>query len=164
MAQSKLQLQHKLKQPLFQILMYENSHIVIYGYIEAWTYHPMLNISVIPQKKFNLSPSVFWKLYSNQEGKTASVYSHSHWVQEYSAHIATLFLIILVEHQTMSLNYNLWYPRWLSAISLIKLWSVTTAAGSDLPLNIILKWKYIWTADRSWMWWNKAPLNLFAVV
>ena len=35
-----------------QILMYENSHIVVYGYIEAWTYHPMLNISVIPQRRY----------------------------------------------------------------------------------------------------------------
>ena len=34
--------------------MYENSHIVVYGYIEAWTYHPMLNISVMPQRRFTM--------------------------------------------------------------------------------------------------------------
>ena len=38
----------------FQILMYENSHIVVYGYIEAWTYHPMLNISVMPQRRLTM--------------------------------------------------------------------------------------------------------------
>ena len=45
----------------FQILMYENSHIVVYGYIEAWTYHPMLNISVMPQRRFTVERiSVFF--------------------------------------------------------------------------------------------------------
>ena len=55
--------------------MYENSHVTIYGYIEAWTYHPMLNISVIPQRRYNLAPSVFRKLYDSEGGKVASVTS-----------------------------------------------------------------------------------------
>ena len=59
----------------FQILMYENSHVTIYGYIEAWTYHPMLNISVIPQRRYNLAPSVYRKLYDSEGGKVASVTS-----------------------------------------------------------------------------------------
>jgi len=58
-----------------KILMYENSHVTIYGYIEAWTYHPMLNISVIPQRRYNLAPSVFRKLYDSEGGKVASVTS-----------------------------------------------------------------------------------------
>ena len=45
----------------FQILMYENSHIVVYGYIEAWTYHPMLNISVMPQRRSSLHKRSFEK-------------------------------------------------------------------------------------------------------
>lgn len=56
-----------------KILMYENSHIVVYGYIEAWTYHPMLNISVIPQRRYNLAPMVTRKLYNSQGGRVASV-------------------------------------------------------------------------------------------
>ena len=59
----------------FQILMYENSHVTIYGYIEAWTYHPMLNISVMPQRRYNLAPSVYRKLYDSEGGKVASVTS-----------------------------------------------------------------------------------------
>ena len=55
--------------------MYENSHVTIYGYIEAWTYHPMLNISVIPQRRYNLAPSVYRKLYDSEGGKVASVTS-----------------------------------------------------------------------------------------
>ena len=55
--------------------MYENSHVTIYGYIEAWTYHPMLNISVIPQRRYNLAPSVLKKLYNSEGGKVASVTS-----------------------------------------------------------------------------------------
>jgi hypothetical protein len=27
-------------------------------YEESWTYHPLLNISVIPQRSYNLAPSV----------------------------------------------------------------------------------------------------------
>ena len=55
--------------------MYENSHVTIYGYIEAWTYHPLLNISVIPQRRYNLAPSVYRKLYDSEGGKVASVTS-----------------------------------------------------------------------------------------
>ena len=55
--------------------MYENAHVTIYGYIEAWTYHPMLNISVIPQKRYNLAPSVHTKLYAMEGGIVASVTS-----------------------------------------------------------------------------------------
>ena len=55
--------------------MYENSHVTIYGYIEAWTYHPMLNISVIPQRRYNLAPSVYKKLYDSEDAKVASVTS-----------------------------------------------------------------------------------------
>ena len=33
-------------------------------HFQAWTYHPMLNISVIPQRKYNLAPSVINKLYN----------------------------------------------------------------------------------------------------
>ena len=63
-----------------QILMYENSHVTIYGYIEAWTYHPMLNISVIPQRRYNLAPSVFRKLYDSGGVKVASVTSWSYGI------------------------------------------------------------------------------------
>ena len=56
--------------------MYENTAVTIYGYIEAWTYHPMLNISVIPQRRYNLAPSVTRKLYNSETGgKVASVTS-----------------------------------------------------------------------------------------
>ncbi|XP_023336358.1 tereporin-Ts1 isoform X2 [Eurytemora carolleeae] len=57
-----------------RVLMYENSHLVIYGYIESWTYHPLLNISVVPQRHSNLAPSVVSRLYREvAEGKAASV-------------------------------------------------------------------------------------------
>ena len=36
---------------------------------QAWTYHPMLNISVIPQRKYNLAPAVINKLYSQRDAK-----------------------------------------------------------------------------------------------
>ena len=57
-------------------MMYENSAVTIYGYIEAWTYHPMLNISVIPQRRYNLAPSVVKKLFNSETGgKVASITS-----------------------------------------------------------------------------------------
>ena len=45
-------------------------------YCQAWTYHPMLNISVIPQRKYNLAPSVINKLY-NTEGAKVVKYRQS---------------------------------------------------------------------------------------
>ena len=35
----------------------------------------MLNISVIPQRRYNLAPSVYRKLYDSEGGKVASVTS-----------------------------------------------------------------------------------------
>jgi len=74
-----------------KILMYENSHLTIYGYIEAWTYHPMLNISVIPQRKYNLAPGVINKLYNTKDAKVASVTSMAD-----TSRIALTILTILV--------------------------------------------------------------------
>ena len=47
--------------------MYENSHIVVYGYIEAWTYHPMLNISVMPQRRFTIGEIFVCFLFSSSD-------------------------------------------------------------------------------------------------
>ena len=54
-------------------ITYENPHLVIYGYIESWTYHPLLNISVIPQQRYNLARPVIRKLSANSEETMASV-------------------------------------------------------------------------------------------
>jgi hypothetical protein len=32
--------------------------VINFMYEESWTYHPLLNISVIPQRSYNLAPSV----------------------------------------------------------------------------------------------------------
>ena len=47
----------------------------IQQYFQAWTYHPMLNISVIPQRKYNLAPSVINKLYNPTGAKVTSLTS-----------------------------------------------------------------------------------------
>ena len=46
----------------------------MYGYIEAWTYSPMLNISVIPQRKYNLAPAVRDKLYTSRGAKVKQLH------------------------------------------------------------------------------------------
>ena len=43
--------------------------------LQAWTYHPMLNISVIPQRKYNLAPSVINKLY-HPGGAKVTLFKH----------------------------------------------------------------------------------------
>lgn len=75
-----------------KIIMYENSHLTIYGYIEAWTYHPMLNISVIPQRKYNLAPSVINKLYNPTGAKVASVTS----IAGKTLHSVLVVLLIII--------------------------------------------------------------------
>lgn len=46
-----------------QTITYENSAIVVVAHMEASTYHPMLNISVIPQVPYKLAPKVWKRLY-----------------------------------------------------------------------------------------------------
>ena len=76
--------------------MYENSHVTIYGYVEAWTYHPMLNISVIPQRRYNLAPSVYKKLYDSEGAIVASVTSGrgDYDIRPFHKYLVVLLIII----------------------------------------------------------------------
>ena len=60
---------------------------------QAWTYHPMLNISVIPQRKYNLAPGVINKLYNTKDAKVASVTSMAD--KALTSLIALTLLVIL---------------------------------------------------------------------
>ena len=75
---------------------------------QAWTYHPMLNISVIPQRKYNLAPGVINKLYNTKDAKVASVTSMAD-----TSRIALTILTILVilSRQVLSIGTD-----WLTNI------------------------------------------------
>ena len=47
-----------------QSITFENSAVLVHGYMEASTYHPILNISVIPQVRYKLAPAIWRQLYS----------------------------------------------------------------------------------------------------
>ena len=47
-----------------QTITFENSAVLVHGYMEPSTYHPLLNISVIPQVRYKLAPLVWRRLWS----------------------------------------------------------------------------------------------------
>jgi hypothetical protein len=51
---------------ILQNITFENSAVVVYGSMEESTYHPMLNISVIPQVRYKLAPSIWRKMYKTR--------------------------------------------------------------------------------------------------
>ncbi len=46
-----------------QTITFENSAVLVHGHMEGSTYHPLLNISVIPQVRYKLAPLVWRRLY-----------------------------------------------------------------------------------------------------
>ena len=42
---------------------FENSAVLVYGTMEENSYHPVLNISVLPQVRYKLAPEVWRRLY-----------------------------------------------------------------------------------------------------
>jgi hypothetical protein len=64
-----------------QAITFENSAVLVHGYMEPDTYHPLLNISVIPQVRYKLASQVWKRLYkakrSRYTGGAASTMPHS---------------------------------------------------------------------------------------
>lgn len=47
-------------------ITFENSAVLVHGHMEGSTYHPLLNISVMPQVRYKLAPTVWRKLYKDR--------------------------------------------------------------------------------------------------
>ena len=69
---------------------------------QAWTYHPMLNISVIPQRKYNLAPGVINKLYNTKDAKVASVTSMA---DKALTSIIALTILVILSRQLSVLSH-----------------------------------------------------------
>lgn len=52
-----------------QTITFENSAIVVVAHLEGSTYHPMLNISVIPQVRYKLAPLIWKRLYNMERSR-----------------------------------------------------------------------------------------------
>lgn len=52
-----------------QEITYENSAIVVHATMESSTYHPLLNISVLPQVRYKLAPLIWGRLYNIEKGR-----------------------------------------------------------------------------------------------
>jgi len=52
-----------------QTITFENSAIVVHAHMEGSTYHPLLNVSVIPQVPYKLAPLVWKRLYKNDRAR-----------------------------------------------------------------------------------------------
>ncbi|XP_023334518.1 tereporin-Ts1 [Eurytemora carolleeae] len=50
-----------------QPVTFSNSRLVVHGFMEAFTYHSILNISVLPQRSYNLAESVQRKLNTKHQ-------------------------------------------------------------------------------------------------
>lgn len=57
-----------------QTITYENSAVVVVAHMESSTYHPMLNVSVIPQVRYKLAPLIWKRLYKSDR---ASYYNNN---------------------------------------------------------------------------------------
>jgi len=49
-----------------QNITFENSAVVVHATMEPSTYHPMLNISVLPQVRYKLAPLIWKRLYKDR--------------------------------------------------------------------------------------------------
>ncbi|XP_040570166.1 conoporin-Cn1 isoform X2 [Lepeophtheirus salmonis] len=47
-----------------QSVTFQNSAVLVHGYMEPSSYHPLVNISVIPQVRYKLAPQIWKKLYT----------------------------------------------------------------------------------------------------
>ena len=52
-----------------QTITFENSAIVVHAHMEGSTYHPLLNVSIIPQVPYKLAPLVWKRLYKNERAR-----------------------------------------------------------------------------------------------
>ena len=48
---------------------FENSAVMVHGSMEGSTYHPLLNISVIPQVRYKLAPKIWRRLYRAERAR-----------------------------------------------------------------------------------------------
>eukprot|EP00094_Tigriopus_californicus_P009135 TCALIF_08806-PA protein Name:"Similar to Conoporin-Cn1 (Conus consors)" AED:0.24 eAED:0.24 QI:0/0.66/0.5/1/0.66/0.5/4/1171/281 len=75
-----------------QTITFENSAILVHGYMEPSTYHPLLNISVVPQVRYKLAPTVWQRLYS---AKRSSLFISSNHYRLASAKYLIVYSAIL---------------------------------------------------------------------
>ena len=52
-----------------QTITFENSAVLVHGTMEGSTYHPLLNISVIPQVRYKLAPQIWRRLYRAERAR-----------------------------------------------------------------------------------------------
>ena len=50
-----------------QSIVYQNQDVLISGHLQHYTYHPVLNISMLPSSTKNLAPSILHQLYPQTE-------------------------------------------------------------------------------------------------
>ncbi len=74
-------------------LVYKHDDVFILGSLESDSYHPVLNVSVMPWSTKNLAPSVWHQLYLQtvRDREDAQAYSQATSLQVSLA--ATLFLL-----------------------------------------------------------------------
>ena len=48
---------------------FENSAVMVHGSMEGSTYHPLLNISVIPQVRYKLAPKIWRRMYRAERAR-----------------------------------------------------------------------------------------------
>jgi hypothetical protein len=56
-----------------QTITFENSAVLVHGTMEDATYHPLLNISVIPQVRYKLAPLIWKRLYKAERAMYTGV-------------------------------------------------------------------------------------------